>query len=127
TNGPEAVLLAANVDDLHCRDLDRLVLLAEHELDRGLDLRFRRVLHHTEDHLLVLVGDERALLGDHGREQHGHQPLAVEFGGRAHAKASSNCLTAPLVSSTWLKRTRLTGSTSRVSNTRTSVRLREPR
>src|SRR6476620_9610007 len=42
----------------------------------------------------------RALFGHDRREQHGHQSLGVVFDGRIHAMSSSNCVTAPLVSST---------------------------
>src|SRR5690242_13045473 len=125
--GAEALLLALDVRDLHRLDLD-----LEHELDRGLDLGLRRVLQHAEHRLLVLVGDERALFGHDRREQHRHQPLVAVFLRRAHAASlypirSSNCVTAPFVSSTWLKRTRLTGSTSRVSSTSTFGRFRDDR
>src|SRR5689334_2353932 len=120
--GAEALLLALDVRDLHRLDLD-----LEHHLDRGLDLGLGRVLQHAEHDLLVLVGDERAFLGHHRREQHRHQPLVAVFGCGSHPSSSSNCDTAPFVSSTWLKRTRLTGSTSRVSSTSTSGRLREDR
>src|SRR5882672_2738797 len=123
----EALLLALDVDDLHRLHFDRLVLLAEHQLDGGLHLGLGRVLHDTEDHLLVLVRDIRALFGHDRREQHRHQALGAVLGRGAHPRISSNCVTAPFVSSTWLKRTRLTGSTSRVSSTSTSGRLRDDR
>src|SRR5512139_1292570 len=61
----EALGLAADVGDLDALDLD-----FEHRLDRGLHLGLGRVLQHAEDHLLVLLGDLRALLGDDGRQQH---------------------------------------------------------
>src|SRR5574340_1478477 len=118
----EALLLAAHVGDLHRFDLD-----LEHQLDRGLDLGLRRVLHHAKDHLLVLVGNVRALLRHDRRQQHGHQPLRVVLDRGVHPSISSNCATAPRVNSTWLKRTRLTGSTSRASSTSTSGRLRDER
>src|SRR5436190_13069942 len=118
----EALLLALDVGDLHRLDLD-----LEHQLDRGLDLGLRRVLHDAEDHLLVLVRDERAFFRHDRRKQHRHQALGVVFDGGVHPISSSNCVTAPFVSSTWLKRTRLTGSTSRVSSTSTCGRLRDDR
>src|SRR5207244_9366133 len=80
-----------------------------------------------EDYLGVLVGDVRALFGHHRREQHGGQATGVECSGSGHPSISSNCVSAPFVSTTLLKRTRLTGSTSRVSSTSTSGRLREDR
>src|SRR6185295_7927730 len=118
----EALLLALDVRDLHRFDLH-----LEHQLDCRLDFGLRRVLHDAKDHLLVLVRDERALFRHDRREQHGHQALGVVFDGGIHPMSSSNCVTAPFVSSTWLKRTRLTGSTSRVSSTSTFGRFRDDR
>src|SRR5512135_616169 len=118
----EALLLALDVGDLHRLDLD-----LEHQLDGSLHLGLGRVLRHAKDHLLVLVREERGLFRHDRREQHRHQALGVVFDGRVHPSISSNCATAPLVSSTWLKRTRLKGSTSRVSSTSTFGRLREDR
>src|SRR4029453_12504396 len=56
----EALLLALDVDDLHRRHLDGLVLLAEHQLDRRLHLRLGGARIDLEDHLLVLVRDASA-------------------------------------------------------------------
>src|SRR5690349_6219656 len=66
----EALLLAFHVGDLHGLDFD-----LEHQLDCGLHFGLRRVLHHAEDHLLVLVRDVRALFRYDRRKQHGHQPF----------------------------------------------------
>src|SRR6476659_2258490 len=79
----EALLLALDVGDLH-----RLDVHLEHQLDRGLHLGLRRVLHDAEDHLLVLVRDERALFRHDRRKQHSHQALGVVFDGGVHASAS---------------------------------------
>src|SRR5581483_5772 len=66
----EALFLAPDIRHLHALDLD-----LEHQLDGRLDLRFGGVRCDPKDHLRVLVGDEGALLGHHGREQHLHQAL----------------------------------------------------
>src|SRR5690242_17375877 len=66
----EALLLALDVRDLHRFDAH-----LEHELDRGLDLGLRCVLQHAKHRLVVLVGDERALLGHDRRKQERHQAL----------------------------------------------------
>src|SRR5258708_31954850 len=104
----EALFLA--LDD---RDLDRVHLDLPHELDRSLHFGLGRVRDHAEDDLRVLVRDVRGLFGHDRGQQHRHQALRVVFlhvaGGCAHASISSNCDTAPLVSRTFLKRTRLTG------------------
>src|SRR4029079_17538282 len=113
------------------RDLDRVHLDLPHQLDRRLHFGLGRVRGHAKDHLRMLVRNERGLFRNDRGQQHRHQALRVVFlhvaGRGAHASISSNCVTAPLVSSTFLKRTRLTGSTSRVSSTSTSCRLRDDR
>src|SRR5579862_39737 len=117
----ETLLLSLDVGHLHRVDAD-----LEHQLDRRLHFGLGRVLQHSKDDLIVLVRDERALLGHDRREQHRHQALAAVSGGRTHdPQRSSNCATAPFVSNTLSKRTKLTGSTSRVSSTSTSARLRD--
>src|SRR6185436_17399745 len=55
----DVALQSANV-------LEGLHLALEELLDRRLDLGLGRVARHLEDHLVVL-GDERRLLGDHRR------------------------------------------------------------
>src|SRR4030095_1110631 len=118
----EALGLAADVGDLHAVDVD-----LEHRLDGRFHFGLGRVGHDLEDHLRVLVGDVRALLGHDRGEQHEGETPGIELSGGGHPSISSNCTSAPLVSSTWLKRKRLTGSTSRVSSTSTSDRLRDDR
>src|SRR5258708_4993022 len=116
---PVALLLALDVDDVHGRDLD--LLLLEEQLDRGLDLGLGRVGHDFEDDLAVRLADEGGLLRDHRGDDDLHQAFLV------HARASSRCLTAARVTRTFSKRIRLTGSASRASSTRTLGRLRAER
>ena len=120
----EALRLALDVDDLDALDLD-----LEHRLDRRLHLRLGRVGQHLEDHLLVLVREIRGFFRDDRREQHDREALGIVLLGVScpPPSISSNCATAALVSITLWKRTRLTGSTSRVSSTSTSGRLRDER
>src|SRR5262245_52671383 len=84
----EALLLALDVDDLHGRHDDGLVLLAEHQLDGGLHLGLGRAGVDAEDDLFVLVRDHRALLRHDRREQHGHQALGNVFDRGSHDSAS---------------------------------------
>src|SRR6266567_268864 len=88
----EALRLA--VDAL---DLDLLVL--PDELDGGLDVLLGRVGPDPEDHLIVLIGDERRLLRDDRGQEHRHEAPFVHSrpGGRfrcglwrAHPRISSN-------------------------------------
>src|SRR5512137_2290668 len=67
---PEALHLAADVGDLHALHLD-----LEHRLDGRLDFRLGRIRRDLEDHLLVLVREERALFGHDRREQHDREAL----------------------------------------------------
>src|SRR6185295_941780 len=108
-------------------DLDALDLDLEHRFDGRLHFGLGRVGGHLENDLLVLVRDVRRLLGDDRGEQHDCEALGVVLLGGSHPSISSNCETAALVSSTCEKRTRLTGSISRVSSTSTSGRLRDDR
>src|SRR6266511_3212646 len=131
--GAEALFLAVNVHDLHARDLDFLLL--PQQLDRLLDVFLGRIGPDAEDDLVVAIGDLCRLLRNDRRQENRHQTLFVglrrrDLGyrfGRGHPRISSNCATAALVSSTFSKRTRLTGSTSCVSRTSTCGRLREDR
>ena len=70
-------------------------------------LGFGGVAQYTESHLVVLVGNARAFLGNHRREDDFEQTLLTDL---THHTISSNCLTAALVISTWLNFIRLHGS-----------------
>src|SRR5204863_2153938 len=126
--GAEALFLAVNVHDLDARDLD--LLLLPQQLDRPLHVFLGRIGPDAKDDLIMAIGDLRRLLGDDGREENRHEALFVGLErrdlryrfGRAHPSSSSNCVTAALVSSTFSKRTKLTGSTSCVSRTSTCGR-----
>src|SRR5574342_212059 len=100
----EALHLAADVDHLDAIDLD-----LEHRLDRSLHLGLRRVGLDLEDHLVVSVGDLRALFGHDRREQHQREAirgkaLRLHVLTDLHPNIPSNWATAAFVSSTWLKR-----------------------
>src|ERR1051326_2558655 len=140
----EAALLALDV-----RDGDALDLGLEHELDRRLDLRLGGVVGDAEHVLAVPVRDKSALLRHHRREHHVHEAVDREaprgrcgalrclfrllFLGRLpgfahrfgiHFRISSSFATAPLVSTTFGKRTRATGLALRTDMTSTLRRLR---
>src|SRR5204863_4759392 len=127
----EALRLSAHVHDLHARDLELLFL--PHQLDGRLHVLFGRVGPHAEDDLVVTIGDLRSLLRHHRREENGHQTLFAHGRRRGlrfrfaplHPRISSKRLTAALVSSTFSKRTSVTGSTALASTTRTFGRLRD--
>src|SRR5258706_828888 len=111
-----ALLLALHVHDVHRRDLDLLVL--EEQLHGGLDLGLGRIGQHFEDDLAVHLAHECGLLRDHRRHDDFHQAFLV------HANASSRSFTAAVVTSTFSKRIRLTGSAWRASRISTFGRLR---
>src|SRR5262245_14610161 len=107
---PEALALAVDVNDLH-PDHFQLLLAAEHELYRRLDLVLGRVLGDTEHVLIALVGEKRAFLGNYRRQHHLHQAqLLAGAGCGAHASISSIFATAPFVINTFAWRMRLRGS-----------------
>ena len=60
----EALDLALVLHGLHRIDVD-----LEHQLDGGLDLGLGGVAQHLEQHLVVLLGGHRRLLGDDRRDQ----------------------------------------------------------
>lgn len=105
-------------------DLNRLDLHLEEQFDGSLDFRLGGVRRNDKDHLFVLVGDVGGLLGDLRRNEDLHQTFLVEG---IHPSISSILATAPLVSSTFLKRTSEIGSVSFTSSTRTLGKLREDR
>src|SRR5208282_4946940 len=129
--GAEALLLAVNVDHLHARHLDLLFL--PQQFDRGLDVLLGRVLTDPEDDLIVSIGDLCGLFRHDRRQKDRHEAFLVAFRRRdfgcrflrVHPRISSNCVTAARVRSTFSNRTRLTGSTSLASRTRTCCTLRE--
>src|SRR4051812_20994206 len=88
----EAALLSLNV-----RHRDRLDLGLEHELDRRLDQRLGGGIGDAKHVLAVLVGDERAFLRYHRRENDGHELRGVVFLHGGHLNISSSLATAPLV------------------------------
>src|SRR3954454_17889879 len=79
---------------VHALDLD-----VEQLLHRFLDLRLGRVFRHLEHHL-VMLGAERRLLGDEGRDNH----VVVARIGGAHLKRASNASSADLVSTSIWRR-----------------------
>src|SRR5258706_12312192 len=102
-----ALLLALHVHDVHRRDLDLLVL--EEQLHGGLDLGLGRIGQHFEDDLAVHLAHEGGLLRDHRPPDAFHQAFLV------HANPSSRSFTPALVTSTFSKRIRLTGSAWRAA------------
>src|SRR5574340_117882 len=98
-----ALDLALDVQHLHTRNFH-----LEQAGDSRADFLFGRVGQHTKNNLIQLVGNTRALFGDHGRENDFEQTLLTD---RTHYTISSNCLTAALDR----KSTRLNSSHQKIS------------
>ena len=60
----------------------------EHQFDGGLDLGLGGVAQHLEQHLVVLLGDMRGLLGHDRRDEHLGQTAFVGLLGAALMRTS---------------------------------------
>src|SRR5690606_32328781 len=112
----EPAHLAGLVHDLHARHLD-----VEHQLDGGADLRLGRIAAHAKRVLVMVLHDERRLLGDVRRQQDVHQLFL------AHCRRSSSSFTAPTVISTLSWVASATGLSAAAGSTSTCGRLRAAR